>query len=73
MNIDERIADLEASIAELRKLQEIGYTVNDVVEEEYYWSGYHRQVLGKDGNITGIVIDEDVMKKYFEDLAKETK
>lgn len=68
MSIKDDIAELEAQLAELRLQEEQGFTVDICSYEEYYWNFHHTVVRDSENEIAGIIINEDVMKKYVESL-----
>ncbi len=69
MSTIERVAQIEQELAEAKAQLNLAYVMESDFEEEYYIRSRHTRILCPDGDtLAGIIVDEDVMKKYFKDL-----
>ena len=68
MSIAARIAELEKELEALKVSAEKGYVVYDIYEADYDITERHTFVEDADGNFAGVVVNYDVMKKYFKEM-----
>ena len=68
MSIVERIAELEKELEELKGAVEKGFVAYDSSSEDYYIKSVHTVVEDTQGNLAGVVVNYEVMKKYFKEM-----
>lgn len=65
MNITYEIEQLERRLAEARAALAKGYTFETAMDETYRFKDNHEVIYDTEDNIVGVVVNQEIMKKYF--------
>lgn len=65
MSLKYEIEQLEKRLAEAKAALIKGYTVVTGMDEQYHFSDDHEVIYDTEDNIVGVVMNQEIMKKYF--------
>jgi len=68
MSINDTIARLERELEEAKKMQEQGFSCYHSVGDNYRFYDDHVVIEDESGNTAGIILNEGIVRKYFESL-----
>lgn len=65
MSLTFEIEQLERRLAEAKAALAKGYTFATAMDETYHFKDDHEVICDTEDNIVGVVMNQEIMKKYF--------